>query len=214
MFLGQLLALEEAAAHLGVSPARLRQRLLAGQMIGIKRANAWFVPSLEVKRWADLPRVPHRPLSSERAWRVLADLSQREMDAPDQKLAAQLHSRAERLVLYVHPGLLGKADSEEVVFGGLEALDHSPLVGDYPIRDLYVSEAHAAALRKRLGARPGIEDVNLILHVVDQITSIPRGAHPQHVAQPVAALDLIEGYDARVRALGRDVWARQVAAPA
>ncbi len=207
MLLGELLALDEAAARLGVSRARLRQRLLAGEMVGVKRANAWFVPSLEVKRWSDLPRASHRPFSPERAWRLLAELSSGELDGPDNEIAAQLHSRAQRQVLYVHPGLLANAeDSKDVLVGGIEALSRSVLVGDYPIRDLYVSQARASSLLKQLGARPALDDVNLVLHVVEQISSVPRQDGSNHVAPPVAALDLMEGYDARVRALGRELW--------
>lgn len=207
MLLGELLALEEAAASLGVSRVRLRQRLLAGEMIGIKRANAWFVPALEVRRWADLPRASHRPFSAERAWRVLADLSSSESPRPPEGLAAQLHRRAERHALYVHPGLLRKADQvQSVLVGGVEALARSGLVGGYSVRDLYVGQRVASSLMKRLGARPAVEDLNLVLHVVPRIGAVPRRDGSEYVAEPVAALDLIEGYDARMRALGRDLW--------
>jgi hypothetical protein len=120
-------------------------------------------------------------------------------------------------VLYAHPSLLGEVDgagdaAAEVLIGGIEALDRRVVVGGYPIRDLYVDRAAASSLVKRLGARPAVDDVNLVLRVVARIDAVPRRDDDRHVAEPVAALDLMEAYDARVRALGREVWMSQASA--
>lgn len=212
MLLGELLALEEGASRLGVSRARLRQRLLAGDMLGVKRAGAWFIPSLEIKRWADLPRAAHRPFSADRAWKMLMDVSNGELTDIGKGLPGQLHRRAQRHVLYAHPGLLSKIRaSKGVMIGGIEAIGHSEVVGSYPIRDLYASQSGAIPLRKRLDARPAVDDINVVLHVTPHLGAIPPGGDPGHVAELVAALDLLEGYDARVRAMGRELWAARLA---
>lgn len=207
MLLGELMPLDEAASRLAVSAARLRQRLLAGQMLGVKRANAWFVPSLEVRRWSDLPRAPHRPFSADRAWALLAEMADGSQQPPGFAVAAQLHSRAERRVLFVHPGLLERLAADPgVLVGGIHALPDDHLLGDYPIRDLYIARADVDQLLAECAARPAIDDVNLIVHVVDYLDVVPRGRDAHQVAVPVAALDLIESYDARLRAVGRDLF--------
>lgn len=108
----------------------------------------------------------------------------------------------------MHPGVLAGAEGVAgVVIGGSEALDGAGIVGDYPIRDFYVSDADASLLVDELVARPAVEALNLVLHIVDDIGLVPRRVDEgRYVAAPVAALDLMEGYDPRVRAVGREVW--------
>ncbi|MBI4492703.1 MAG: DNA-binding protein [Chloroflexi bacterium] len=45
--LGSALSVREAAAHLGIDPSRVRQRLLARTLYGIKHAHEWRLPRLQ-----------------------------------------------------------------------------------------------------------------------------------------------------------------------
>lgn len=43
----------ELAELAGVDPSRIRQLLLAKQLSGYKRANTWFIPDYEARRWLE-----------------------------------------------------------------------------------------------------------------------------------------------------------------
>jgi hypothetical protein len=61
--LGSSFSVREAAAHLGIHPSRVRQRLLARTLYGIKHAHEWRLPQFQFTTYGLVPGfvrvVPH-----------------------------------------------------------------------------------------------------------------------------------------------------------
>lgn len=57
----QWYTVEEVAARLALSEARIRQLLLRKQLNGVKFANAWAVEDSELRRFEKLDRPPGNP---------------------------------------------------------------------------------------------------------------------------------------------------------
>jgi excisionase family DNA binding protein len=139
-----LLSLADASALLGVSPERVRQLVVAGDLPGVRFGNAWAVPreSIDARRNASNRR--GRPLSERRAWQSIA--------AGDVDLSnvSRYRNRGE-----VHRYEMSDADREFVhgqeramVSGAVAANGFGELLqADGAEADLYVS----ASLHRELG---------------------------------------------------------------
>jgi len=69
------IAVREAAERLGVSEARIRQLLVAGDLSGRRIGRAWLVDGDDVARMQGQQRRPGRPVGPKRAWAILDILS-------------------------------------------------------------------------------------------------------------------------------------------
>lgn len=133
-----LLSLADASALLGVSPERVRQLVVGGQLPGVKFGNAWAVPrdALAARRWQ--PGRRGRPLSPMRAWvRLLAggvDLAERSQFLHRAELFRYEMSRADLDTL--------SARYPVMVSGVAGAIEHGePLIRSGSGGDLYVPES-------------------------------------------------------------------------
>jgi hypothetical protein len=67
-----LLSLVDASALLGVSPERVRQLVVAGDLPGVRFGNAWAVSRESIDARRQVSNRRGRPLSSRRAWERIA----------------------------------------------------------------------------------------------------------------------------------------------
>ena len=62
MTVGEFMSVNDAAVVIGCTAGRIRQLLLAGDMLGEKlNERAWIIPKSEVQRFKKKPRRPGRP---------------------------------------------------------------------------------------------------------------------------------------------------------
>ncbi len=66
-----VLALSDASDLLGVSPERVRQLVVAGDLPGVRLGNVWVVPRAAVVSRQRRSSRPGRPLSARRVWEAI-----------------------------------------------------------------------------------------------------------------------------------------------
>ncbi|MGH2831714.1 MAG: helix-turn-helix domain-containing protein, partial [Solirubrobacteraceae bacterium] len=97
-----LLSVREAAEHLGISPAAVRQQIAAGRLPAVKRGRSWWLDQRAVGRLARQRPGSGLPLSPAMAWAVLLLASGDEIAAEDVAGRDRYISRA-RAWLREHP---------------------------------------------------------------------------------------------------------------
>lgn len=225
--LRDVLALAEAADRLGMSAAKLRELIRAGQVPARRQADRWVVPVSEVRRLEGLPRPEGRPFSADAAWAMLAMLagqpvelsaSRRSqlrrslLDRGIDELAGRLRRRAARQLKFAHPDRLPALtdDARTVVTGwaGAEHVGASLLSGRDEATEVYVHQFDLDALVADYGVAEPVEVANVVLRVVPDRLPVPN--EQGVAAAPVVGLDLLESGDARGRDAGRAMFAAAV----
>ena len=225
--LRDVVTLAEAADRLGMSAAKLRDLIRAGQVPARRQADRWVVPVSEVRRLEGLPRPEGRPFSAQGAWAMLAILADQPvelspsrrsqlrrslLDRDIDELAGRLRRRAARQLKFAHPDRLPALadDARTVVTGwaGAEQAGASLLSARDEATEVYVHQPDLAALVADYGLAEPVEVANVVLRVVPDRLPVP---HEQGVAAaPVVGLDLLESGDARGRDAGRAMFAEAV----
>jgi excisionase family DNA binding protein len=215
------LSVAEAAKRLRVNEARIRALLACEGLRGQKVGGRWLVErqSLEARRRAGMPS--GRPFAPATAWAALALAEGRPvvLSAPArsrlrrwlrevglEKGLARLRRRADSIFLRAHASDLPRFASEAgVVKSGVSAAD--AYQADILARDeleAYVAQARLPALRKRYLLAPS-ERPNVHLRVVSGSWPFDKGVEIAPLV--VAAIDLLDSDDDRVRRAGRALLA-------
>jgi hypothetical protein len=212
------ISVAEAAGRLGVSAARVRARIAAGDLPARKVAGRWLLDPYEVAR--DEPRPGGRPLSPRMAWALIAlaeggepldvsapersRLRRRLRDEPTlRELADLARRRARTHRLRAHPGALPRALAWPGAVPTGASAPGTDLV-EVALAELYLPADQVDALVNGLRPRPAGGDANLVVHTpaVDH-WPFTSGAGPLTVA-----LDLWEAGDARSRRSAQGLFTR------
>jgi len=197
----QLVSLAEAGRLLGVSPERVRQLVVAGDLAGVRFGNAWAVPVDAVFARRQRASRRGRPLGPRRAWEEIV-AGRVDLDDPGRYRARADPTRYD----------MTKGDTDHLVNGdgilvsGLAAArDYGQLVGasSGPV-DLYLAEPTKDALSGVVAAGPNPLG-SVVLRVVparewaflDERLSAERRGRPPLAPRAAVALDLMESGDPR-----------------
>ncbi len=196
-----LVSLADASQLLGVSPERVRQLVVAGDLPGVRFGNAWAVPRDAIAARRQVSNRRGRPLGEHRAWQAIGSGN------VDLSNVSRYRNRGE-----VERYSMSAADAAYVVseLGAVEsgiagAVFHGELLqaGEGAEQDLYVSHRMHDGLASVVAA---VEDPlgSVVLRVVSDeawpevevLASKPGG---RRLVAPAAAvaLDLMDSGDAR-----------------
>jgi len=196
-----LLSLADASALLGVSPERVRQLVVAGDLPGVRFGNAWAVPRESIDARRQVSNRRGRPLSWRRAWESIA--------AGDVDLSnvSRYRNRGD-----VHRYEMSTADlafvsgQEQAMVSGAMAAKRlgEPLQADRAGADLYVSASLHGQLGSLVAAVPDRLGEVILRVVPDEVWSYVESlaadqGEPGSRLAPAAAvaLDLMESGDPR-----------------
>lgn len=197
----QLLSLADASALLGVSPERVRQLVIAGDLPGVRFGNAWAVrrDSVDARRHASNRR--GRPLSARRVWESIGSNDVDLSNVSRYRNRGEIHryemSAADRTFVSGHDRAL--------VSGAVAAAGYGHLVQpDSGEADLYLAASRHEELASLVAAVPD-QLGNVIVRVVpDELWSYVEtiGSGQNEAGQRLApraavALDLTESGDPR-----------------
>ncbi len=196
-----LLSLADASALLGVSPERVRQLVVAGDLPGVRFGNAWAVPrdSIDARRHVSNRR--GRPLSARSAWESIAS------GAVDLSNVSRYRNRGEvhRYEMSAADLAFVSGDDGALVSGAAAAIDLGELLqAGGAESDLYVSASLHDELRSLVAAVPD-QLGGVVLRVVpDDVWSLVDGvavdqteAGVRLAPRAAVALDLMESGDPR-----------------
>ncbi len=207
--MSEWLSTAETAAHLRVSPRRVRAMITGGQLPAHRLLGRWAVPAKAVIDHRQRPA--GRPMSETTAWTLLRHLAdpatgkplpssmKRRMRAlfdaadPTTKLTAWASRRGNPMHAWAPLAALSAlARDERVIVSGGRAV-----TGIQPSQSLcvYVSAADLDNVIRDHGLHPHA-DVhrlpNISMWAVTDLTAIPRSlSNPHLAAPPVAAIDLL-----------------------
>lgn len=195
-----LIPLEDAASLLGVSPERVRQLVVAGDLPGIRFANAWAVPRAAVTARADAPRRRGRPLGTRRVWQAILD---RDVDLDDVGRYRNRGATYRYLASFADSQALTRR-ADVMTSGVAAATRHGALLSDEHTNEvLYLPGRVHARLESQFAVVPDPLG-NLILRVVpDTEWDLASKGSIHHVdglhLAPIAAvsLDLMDSSDPR-----------------
>lgn len=196
-----LLSLADASAILGVSPERVRQLVVAGDLPGVRFGNAWAVPHDAVASRRQVSNRRGRPLGARRAWESIAACDVDLSNVSRYRNRGEVHryemSAADLAFVSRHDGAL--------VSGALAAIDLGELLqAGGADSDLYVSASLHDELRFLVAAVPD-QLGGVVLRVVpDEVWSLVDGvavdqseASVRLAPRAAVALDLMESGDPR-----------------
>jgi excisionase family DNA binding protein len=216
------MAVADVARELGLSERRVRALIEEGRLPASRLGRSWLVSSHALQRFRRRSRPRGRPVSASNAWALLALLAGSRPDwvrsdvesrlrryARDPESLVDLieHSepRGQVLSLWMPQADLPKLDQYRLVRSGLASrsarseLDLIPLA-DEPV-DAYVTADIAEEIVKRFAPEESAEQPNVILRIpnVDWVSA------QDEAPLSVAAADLLEHDDPRVRRAGEEV---------
>lgn len=196
----ELVSLVDASQLLGVSPERVRQLVLAGDIPGVRFGNAWAVPRDAIAARRHVSNRRGRPLGIKRVWKsiVACDV--------DLSNASRFRNRGD-----IHRYSMSSADvdhllqSDAAMLSGIGGAIYfgEPLASDGADLNMYVSAESHAALDSLVVAVPDPLGEAVLRVVADQLwPDVVRGAHRGDADQLIApraavALDLMESGDPR-----------------
>jgi excisionase family DNA binding protein len=186
-----LLTVNEAAEHLGVSQAAIRQQIASGTLPALKRGRSWWLDARVVNRRARQTASPSRPLSPTMAWAVVLLASGDAERAKDLVAHARYLSRT-RAWLKAHP--LHESASRLRLRGESEELAGHPseLKRLLERPDMLATGASADDLIGLLGTDPGVE------------AYAPAGHRKAILAEH--ALTAAAGGPMRIRWVNDEIW--------
>lgn len=215
------IAVQEAAARLGVHPTRVRQLVRSGDLAGHRVGRAWLVNPQDVARLAGQKARVGRPMAPARAWGLLdlldggsapwlppvgrsqvRHLLNRVNGADADRWRALLRARSHVLRVRAHPGAIARlmAEPQVLAAGAAEAARMGVdlvVLGEVP--QLYVLSERWPGLVRALYLVEASPEPNLLARV-------PRGVWPfeGHSSPGVAALaaDLLESAEPRAVSAG------------
>lgn len=200
--MSDVIGLDEAARHLGVTRRRVNALVAAGDVPAHRVGRQWVVKVDELRNAAHhLQRHHGRPMTERTAWNIIrealpAALSDAELD----ELRRRLRTRAGHHPMYVHPGVQQRLrDDPTVRLGGRDAADAADLPIDRDSRiHAYVDLASFQGLIERYLARPVSDaDANVVVHVVG--SPVHLAPFDKHLPLTVAWLDLEDDSDRAAR---------------
>lgn len=182
------LSVSEVAQRLGVSQARVRQRIADGSLAADRISGRWLIPAASVRAVSNVGR--SRPLSEPMAWAVLRYLADTEIDIdwltaserlrartyadrlrndsdPAPIMRAWLKSRANRRLLRAAEGDLAELVADDRIrLSGVMLPDSGLVTQD--IVEGYVSPADVESIVDDYFLVSAVgRDANVILHVAD-----------------------------------------------
>jgi len=215
------IAVQEAAARLGVHPTRVRQLVRSGDLAGHRVGRAWLVNPQEVARLAGQKARAGRPMAPARAWGLLdlldggsalwlppvgrsqvRQLLNKPNGADADRWRALLRSRSHVLRVRAHPSAIARlmAEPQVLAAGAAEAARMGVdlvVMGEVP--QLYVPGERWPGLVRALYLVEASPEPNLLARV-------PRGVWPfeGHSGPGLAALaaDLLESAEPRAVSAG------------
>lgn len=201
-----VLSLQEAAEHLGVTRRRAQAMVQAGLLPAERIGLQWIVPVRALDFTAHTMRhSAGRPLLTSSAWeRILAFDSGRE--SLDRRILdewrRELRPRARHAELYVHPSLIDELRnrSDAVLSGRDAAVAAGAPVDAGDDLHLYIRDSTVAALMRDYGARVDLRNANVHLHAVPD-EAWPFVPGQQFAPRWVAWLDLEDERDRAADAL-------------
>lgn len=217
-----VLGVVEAAEELEVSPRRVRQMLVSGDLRGQRVGRNWAIGRADIQRLQR--KGVGRPWSAASAWAVLhfaagsdpvlspVERSRARKRLADSGLAGlvdRLRARAERREMYAHPSALRRLANESgVVRGGISAAAEygvDLIAGDEA--ELYVRANKVADVSDRFALEEGSDRPNVILRVVEDEVW-PFGGDDRVAPWSVVAVDLLDAHDERSRRAGLELIER------
>jgi hypothetical protein len=220
-------SVSDAAASLGLSPARVRLMAAKGQLPAEKIGGRWVVERAGLRRRASRGSAAGRRFEPRNAWAVLALASGQEEVGVDPvvrsrlrralsleglgALAPRLERRAEVRRYSAHPGEISHvlADKRLVPSGvsAARAVGLDLLSGDEA--DGYVSDSDLAGFVDDHALLPAADvEANVVLRVApsDSWAALLEGR--PHAPEAAVGLDLAEDVDSRSRAAGETLLGR------
>lgn len=218
-----LLSVAEAAARLGVSPARVRQRIKDGSLIAERVGHQWGIPAQVLQ---DGAAKRSRPMSPRMAWALIALLSGsnpqvspaerlrlrkraeqlRQSDDPVSLLRSWASNRAERRKYSAaEPDLDELRADDRLHLSGLSAPDAGVIAPR--LVEAYVDASDLAGLiDDYFLVRPEDYRGNVVLHVIEG--NSPQFPHGPEVSWALLAADLAEHSGSRERARAAELVLR------
>lgn len=215
-----------AAAELGLSAARVRELITAGDLQATKVGNRWFVSRDDMSAFAEQDRPVGRPHSPTTAWALLALAVGRATPPVDPAQRSRLRSRlrshpgiasvaaatrrrGQKLLVRAHPGVLEEVRSDSrVVLTGASAPGHD--VVDVGAVELYIASRDLHEFLDEYRIRPADRgSANVTVAVPPDVWWPFNG---ERVAWPsVVAVDLFDSGEPRSARAARQLWARLLA---
>jgi excisionase family DNA binding protein len=215
-----LLSVNEAARRLGVSPAAVRQRIVAGRLPATKRGRSWWLDERVVERHVRQPASSGRPLSPAMAWAIVLLASDDEEGAkrlarnerypsrmrawleghPLGEHASQLRSRAEVEDFAGHPSELERLLARpDFLATGVSAIDVVGLVGGVSGVEGYAPAGRRAQMLSEHALTPAGDGPIRIRWVSDELWPRVRRDDVPRAPRAAVLLDLLENDDPRAR---------------
>ncbi len=215
-----LLSVNEAADRLGVSPAAIRQRIIAGRLPATKRGRSWWLDERVVERHVRQPASSGRPLSPSMAWAIVLLASGDEEGAkrlarserypsrmrawleshPLREHASQLRSRGEVEDFAGHPSELERLLARpDFLATGVSAIDVVGLVGGAPGVEGYAPAGHRAQMLSEHALTPVSDGPIRIRWLSDELWPRVRRDDARRAPRAAVLLDLLESDDPRAR---------------
>lgn len=214
----------DAATRLGLSPARVRALIAAGDLPARKLGGRWVLDSTDIDAADAKVRVSGRPWSPRMAWGFIALAEGREpigLSAPERSrlrsrlrqhldlatLAQLTRKRSETHRLHLHPGALSRADGwPGGVPTGTSARGHD-LVKAGTV-ELYLPASSLARLVRDLRAKPATgSEVNLVVHV----PAVEPWPFVVEAGPVTVAFDLWDAGDDRSRRTAANLFQKAIA---
>lgn len=215
-----LLSVNEAATRLGVSPAAVRQRIVAGWLPATKRGRSWWLDERVVERHVRQPASSGRPLSPAMAWAIVLLASGDEQGAkrlarnerypsrmrawleshPLGEHAFQLRLRAEVEDFAGHPSELERLLARpDFLATGVSAIDVIGLVGAVSGVEGYAPVGHRAQMLSEHALTPASDGPIRVRWVPDELWPLVHRDDARRAPRAAVLLDLLESDDPRAR---------------
>ncbi|WP_370617194.1 helix-turn-helix domain-containing protein [Mumia sp. Pv 4-285] len=218
------IVVSEAAERLDVSPARVRQMLLAGDLVGRRVGRDWMVSAEDVARLQGHRRRPGRPLGPLRSWGLLDLLEggeaswlsysarsqvrgymSRLSDADADQWRSILRGRSRIVRAVAHPAavprLLARPDVHPAGpdVAARRAFDLVALESQV---EVYIAEEDWSAVRRALALRDAsaLEPPNLIVRIPQRVWPFASDAG---ISDAALAADLLEAPEPRAVRAGQ-----------
>lgn len=189
--------LAEAAERLGVSDGHVRRLIANGELRARKFGRSWVVDVASVNERLAAKPDRGRPLGPKAAWDRLRQAEVHRLEVDDLPgLAVQVRRRADEQRFRVLPFKLAdlRSDPLVVVSGAAGAAVRGAAVA-FDDLDVYVRRSDQPDVVERHGLRPGDDDANVVVRIVDDAVWPFEGEPAASLI--VCALDSFERLDRR-----------------
>jgi hypothetical protein len=217
----EVLSVREAAGELQVSPQRVR-RLIHDQLLPARKTSAGWLVGADAVRARAGHEPKGRPVAAVTAWAVLSTLADPQatverrlryrarqlisaLPAPseDPRLwAAKLGRRSQNRRFWAHPGTVAALEADtRVSHSGADLIRDAALSPARRDAEVYLRQADLPALIAQYRLRPDPAGT-VVIHVIPDAVPAELGPlHGEPVPVLVAATDLLDDDDPRLRAV-------------